>query len=164
MRQRVGIAIALICNPELLIADEPTTSLDVTIQAQILRLIQSLQRELGCSVLLITHDLGVVAQVADDVAVMYLGRIVEQAPTARLFGDVRHPYTRALFAAVLVAWPGRRPDEAELAGEVPSPLAPPSGCRFHTRCPHAMPRCAQEEPALREVAPQHVVACHLFDD
>jgi oligopeptide/dipeptide ABC transporter ATP-binding protein len=101
---------------------------------------------------------------ADHVVVMYLGKVVEQAPTSALFENVRHPYTRALFSAVLVAWPGRQQDEIELKGEVPSPLAPPSGCRFHTRCPHAMPRCSREEPALREVTPGHAVACHLFDE
>jgi oligopeptide/dipeptide ABC transporter ATP-binding protein len=95
---------------------------------------------------------------------MYLGKIVEQAPTASLFADVRHPYTRALFSAVLVAGAGRQEDEIELLGEVPSPLDPPSGCRFHTRCPYVMARCSQQEPALREVSPGHFVACHLFDD
>ncbi len=101
---------------------------------------------------------------ADHVVVMYLGRIVEQAPTAALFANVRHPYTRALFSAVLVAGAGRQEDEIELLGEVPSPLDPPSGCRFHTRCPYVMPRCSQQEPALRAVSPGHFVACHLFDD
>jgi oligopeptide/dipeptide ABC transporter ATP-binding protein len=159
MRQRVGIAIALICNPELLIADEPTTSLDVTIQAQILRLIQSLQRELGCSVLLITHDLGVVAQVADDVAVMYLGRIVERGPVHGVIKRPRHPYTQGLLQSIPSLNLGRR--LASIPGTVPSLNAIPSGCPFHPRCPFAQPgRCdVGDPPPLRTISPDHEVAC-----
>jgi oligopeptide/dipeptide ABC transporter ATP-binding protein len=113
--------------------------------------------------LLVAHDLAAVRHMADHTVVMYLGKVVEQGPTLSLFADVRHPYTRALFSAVLVASPGRQDEEIELRGEVPSPLDPPTGCRFHTRCPHAMPRCAQEEPVLRELSAGHTVACHLFE-
>ncbi|HVU35673.1 MAG TPA: ABC transporter ATP-binding protein [Opitutaceae bacterium] len=159
MRQRVGIAIALICNPELLIADEPTTALDVTIQAQILHLIQSLQRELGCSVLLITHDLGVVAQVADEVAVMYLGRIVERGPVREVIKRPRHPYTQGLLRAIPSLNLGRRLES--IPGPVPSLTAIPPGCPFHPRCPHAQAgRCdVGTPPPLRNLAPDHDAAC-----
>jgi len=159
MRQRVGIAIALICNPELLIADEPTTALDVTIQAQILQLIRSLQRELGCSVLLITHDLGVVAQAADEVAVMYLGRIVEHGPMRDVLKHPRHPYTQGLLRSIPSLNVGRR--LASIPGSVPSLTAIPSGCPFHPRCEFAQAgRCdVGPPPALRPLAPDHEVAC-----
>jgi oligopeptide/dipeptide ABC transporter ATP-binding protein len=159
MRQRVGIAIALICNPELLIADEPTTALDVTIQAQILQLIKSLQRDLGCSVLLITHDLGVVAQVADEVAVMYLGRIVERGPVRDVIKQPRHPYTQGLLKSIPSLNVGRR--LSSIPGSVPSLSAIPSGCPFHPRCPHAQPgRCdIAGAPALRPLSDQRAVAC-----
>jgi len=111
----------------------------------------------------VAHDLATVRHMADHTVVMYLGKVVERAPTAVLFAEVLHPYTKALFSAVLVAGPGGQAEEIELRGEVPSPLNPPSGCRFHTRCPWVMPRCSQQEPALREVSPGHAVACHLFD-
>ncbi len=159
MRQRVGIAIALICHPELLIADEPTTALDVTIQAQILHLIKSLQRELGCSVLLITHDLGVVAQVADEVAVMYLGRIVEHGPVREVIKHPRHPYTQGLLQSIPALNVGRR--LASIPGSVPPLNAIPSGCPFHPRCPFAQPgRCdVGGPPDLRTVSTGREVAC-----
>ena len=158
MRQRVMIAMALSCNPSLLIADEPTTALDVTIQAQILDLLKRLQASAGMAVLMITHDLGVIAEVADRVAVMYAGRIVERADAASLFRTPRHPYTRGLLAS--------RPRLAErrdrleaIPGAVPDPLRFPPGCRFHPRCPLADDRCGVEAPPLMEVAPGHAVAC-----
>jgi oligopeptide/dipeptide ABC transporter ATP-binding protein len=129
-----------------------------------MNLLKDIQAEDDVAYLLVAHDLATVRHMADHTVVMYLGKIVEQAPTAALFEDVRHPYTRALFSAVLVAGPGRQKEEIELKGEVPSPLNPPSGCHFHPRCPWVMPRCSQQEPALREVSPGHAVACHLFDN
>ncbi|MBX6367040.1 MAG: ABC transporter ATP-binding protein [Rhodospirillales bacterium] len=158
MRQRVMIAMALACDPRLLIADEPTTALDVTIQAQILELLRRLRAEMGMAVLLITHDLGVVAELADEVAVMYLGRIVEKAPVTALFETPHHPYTIGLLGSI----PKLHEKETRLAaieGMVPSPLAPPEGCRFNPRCPFAIERCRREEPPLLELAPGHVVAC-----
>jgi len=158
MRQRVGIAIALICGPELLIADEPTTALDVTIQAQILLLIKTLQRELGCSVLLITHDLGVVAQVADEVAVMYLGRIVERGPVRDLLKRPRHPYTQGLLRSIPSLNTGSR--LASIPGSVPALTTIPPGCPYHPRCAFAQEgRCnVGGPPTLRPLGPQHV-AC-----
>ncbi len=159
MRQRVVIAMALVSNPELLIADEPTTALDVTIQAQILGLIKSLQREMGCSVLLITHDLGVVAQSADDVAVMYLGRIVECGPVRDILKFPRHPYTQGLLRSIPSLNTGRR--LASIPGAVPSLAAIPPGCPFHPRCPHALEGVCNvgEPPALRELSASRGVAC-----
>jgi oligopeptide/dipeptide ABC transporter ATP-binding protein len=162
-RQRVALAAALASRPKLIVLDEPVSALDVSIRAQMMNLLKDIQAQDDVAYLLVAHDLATVRHMADHVVVMYLGKIVEQAPTASLFEEVRHPYTRALFSAVLVAWPGRQPEEVELSGEVPSPLAPPPGCRFHTRCPYAMARCSQDEPALRPVSPGHAVACHLFD-
>jgi oligopeptide/dipeptide ABC transporter ATP-binding protein len=160
MRQRVMIAMALCCDPKLLIADEPTTALDVTIQAQILDLLKSLQRRFATAILLITHDLGVIAESADEVAVMYLGRIVERAPVAALFASPRHPYTRGLLRST------PRLDRAdarlqEIRGTVPNPLSDLHGCRFHTRCEHATNICRAEEPAYRPVVPGagHWVRC-----
>ncbi|WP_374447759.1 ABC transporter ATP-binding protein [Stella sp.] len=158
MRQRVMIALALACDPDLLIADEPTTALDVTIQAQILALLRGLRRESGMAMLLITHDLGVVAEMADDVIVMYAGRVVERAPVDRLFAVPQHPYTIGLMGSV----PRLDDDGGRLAaieGQVPSPLAPPAGCRFHPRCPFAEAACRAEEPRLTPVATGHDVAC-----
>ena len=163
-RQRVALAAALASRPRLIVLDEPVSALDVSIRAQMMNLLKDIQAEDDVAYLLVAHDLATVRHMADHVVVMYLGKIVEQAPTAALFADVRHPYTKALFSAVLVAGPNRHEDEIELKGEVPSPLDPPAGCRFHTRCPYVMPRCSQQEPALREVSPGHAVACHLFDN
>lgn len=162
-RQRVALAAALASRPRLIVLDEPVSALDVSIRAQMMNLLKDIQAQDGVAYLLVAHDLATVRHMADHTVVMYLGKIVERAPTEALFADVRHPYTRALFSAVLVAWPGRGADEIELRGEVPSPLDPPSGCRFHTRCPWAMPQCSTREPALREIAPGHAVACHLFE-
>jgi len=163
MRQRVMIAMALACNPKLLIADEPTTALDVTIQAQILELIGELKAKLGMAVLLITHAMGVIAETAQRVIVMYAGRVVEEAPVATLFAAPRHPYTQGLIRSIprldASALPRQRLDA--IPGTVPSLLALPPGCRFAPRCPHARAACSAAVPALREVAPGHRVACIL---
>ncbi len=160
LRQRVMIAMALSSRPELLIADEPTTALDVTIQAQILALLRELQSEYGMSILLITHDLGVVAEMCDHVAVMYAGRIVERAPIDALFDDPQHPYSLGLMNAI------PRPDLSNLApqpiqGSPPDMAHPPSGCPFHPRCPYREPICVEVTPAMREVSPGHQAACHF---
>ena len=161
MKQRAMIAMALVCRPALLIADEPTTALDVTIQAQILELLNELQSELEMSILLITHDLGVVAETCDRVAVMYAGKVVESAPVEELFSHPKHPYTHGLFRSLPTL--GKRKDQlAVIPGSVPSPLDFPSGCRFRTRCPLAQELC-KEEPALREIASNHLVACHFAE-
>jgi oligopeptide/dipeptide ABC transporter ATP-binding protein len=162
-RQRVALAAALASRPRLIVLDEPVSALDVSIRAQMMNLLKDIQAEDGVAYLLVAHDLATMRHMAHYMVVMYLGRVVEQAPTASLFEQVLHPYTKALFSAVLVAQPGREVEEVELRGEVPSPLDPPSGCRFHTRCPCAMPQCTKLEPPLREVAHGHAVACHLFD-
>src|SRR5512135_1238557 len=160
MRQRVMIAMALVCHPQILIADEPTTALDVTIQAQILELLDRLQRELGMAIMLITHDLGVVAGSADRVLVMYAGQVVEGAPTPELFQRPVHPYTEGLLASVPRL---DRPRDrlSAIPGTVPAASAWPVGCRFHPRCPHAWDRCRQEEPSLFEIAPGHTARCWL---
>ena len=158
MRQRVMIAMALACRPKLLIADEPTTALDVTIQAQILDLMRGLREETGAAIILITHDLGVVAEIADEVAVMYAGRIVERAGVARLFAEPQHPYTVGLLGSI----PRLDLDQARLPaieGLVPNPLDPIAGCRFHPRCPFAIPRCRAEVPPLAAVVERHASAC-----
>ncbi|MFT4171361.1 MAG: ATP-binding cassette domain-containing protein [Rhodocyclaceae bacterium] len=161
-RQRISIARALAVRPRLLICDEAVAALDVSIQAQILNLLQDLRSQEGLTYLFISHDLGVVHHLCDEVVIMYLGRVVEQAPTERLFAEPRHPYTQALLDAVPTLGTGKREYPA-LYGELPSPLAPPSGCHFHPRCPQAMPRCKTEVPVYREVAPGHRAACHLND-
>jgi peptide/nickel transport system ATP-binding protein len=163
MRQRVMIAIALACNPKLLIADEPTTALDVTIQAQILDLLAELKAEFGMAVLLITHAMGVVAETAQRVVVMYAGKVVEEAPVAELFARPRHPYTQGLIRSIprIDRSAGQRQRLETIAGTVPKLLAPPEGCRFAPRCRYAMAACTTATPALREVAPGHKVACIL---
>ena len=161
MRQRAMIAMALSCSPDLLIADEPTTALDVTIQAQILTLLNELKREIGTSVLLITHDLGIVAEVCDRVGVMYAGKIVELAQTRRLFRNPSHPYTQGLLRAI----PKLHHEMEQLdiiPGSVPNLIFPPSGCRFHPRCQFAMNACSAEPPILAEFEPNHLVSCYLF--
>jgi peptide/nickel transport system ATP-binding protein len=161
MKQRVMIAMALACRPALLIADEPTTALDVTIQAQILDLLAAMRRETGMAILLITHSLGVVAETCEDVVVMYAGRIVERAPTAELFARPRHPYTFGLMQSLPESHVLGEHRLREIPGTVPSPLAWPSGCRFRTRCFKAQARCAQEDPALVPDGAEHLLACHF---
>ena len=160
MRQRIVIAMALACQPKLLIADEPTTALDVTIQAQILDLLRRLRDETGTAIILITHDLGVIAELADEVAVMYAGRVVERAPVGRLFAEPQHPYTIGLLGAVARL---DRPVErlAVIEGSVPSPHRAPAGCRFNPRCPFAVERCRVEAPPLVSLGPDHWAACWL---
>jgi peptide/nickel transport system ATP-binding protein len=160
MRQRVMIAMALACNPKLLIADEPTTALDVTIQAQILELMRTLRAELGTAIMLITHDLGVIAELADNVLVMYAGRVIERCAVARLFAEAQHPYTVGLLGSI----PRLHLEQERLSaieGFVPEAAAMPHGCRFHPRCPFSVEKCRREEPALREILPGHFAACWL---
>ncbi len=160
--QRVQIARALITNPKLLICDEPVSSLDVSIQAQILNLLERLRIKHRLTMLFISHDLAVVKNVCDSVAVMYLGKLCEQAPSEKLYQDHRHPYTQALLSAIPNPDPRSGPDKIKLlSGEIPSPVDPPSGCRFRTRCPKACDICAEQEPLLKEIEPEHKIACHF---
>ncbi len=162
-RQRIGIARALAPGADLIICDEAVSALDVSVKAQIVNLMSDLQDELGLALLFISHDLAIVEHLTHRVAVMYLGKIVEIADRATLFASPRHPYTRALLSAVPVPDPGAKRDRIILRGDVPSPINPPSGCRFHTRCPYVFDRCRSEEPVLRDTVPGQKVACHLDD-
>ena len=160
-RQRISIARTLVCNPNFVVADESVAALDVSIQADILNLLQSLQDEMGLTFLFISHDLSVVAHICDHVAVMYLGTLVESAPTRKLFANPSHPYTKALLSAIPSLDPNERTKAQNLEGEIPSPVNPPPGCRFHTRCPFAEDRCRTEVPEWRELSDGHSVACHF---
>jgi oligopeptide/dipeptide ABC transporter ATP-binding protein len=161
-RQRIAIARALALSPQLIVLDEPVSALDVSIRAQILNLLRDLQARLGLSYLFIAHDLAAVAHMSHTIAVMYLGKIVETGEARSLAREPKHPYTEALFSAALPSHPDERREEIILPGEVPSPINPPSGCRFHPRCPQAMARCATEAPALRDIGGR-ILACHLYD-
>jgi oligopeptide/dipeptide ABC transporter ATP-binding protein len=164
-RQRIGIARALALDPQFIVADEPVSALDVSVQSQVLNLIAKLKRERGIAFLFISHDLAVIQHISDEIGVMYLGRIVERASVEDLYRDPKHPYTKALMSAIPVPDPGRKSQRVILSGDVPSPMNPPSGCAFHTRCPVARPECAQQEPPTIDVGTSgtpHEVACHLY--
>jgi oligopeptide/dipeptide ABC transporter ATP-binding protein len=160
-RQRLGLARALALNPAVIVADEPVSALDVSVQAQVLNLMMDLQAEFNLAYLFISHDLGVVEHIGHRIAVMYLGRIVELAAKDAIFAQPLHPYSEALIAAAPLPDPRAKRNQLVLEGDVPSPMNPPTGCHFHTRCPYAVARCRSEDPKLREVAPGHLVACHL---
>jgi oligopeptide/dipeptide ABC transporter ATP-binding protein len=161
-RQRIAIARALVTNTRLIVLDEPVSALDVSIRAQIMNQLEELQERLGVSYIFIGHDLATVAHISRRIAVMYLGQIVELADSIELCNEPLHPYTQALFTAALPAHPDDKREKLAMSGEVPSALAPPPGCRFHPRCPNAMPRCAVEAPVRKEVSAGHTVACHLY--
>lgn len=162
-RQRIAVASALASSPKLIILDEPVSALDVSIRAQVMNLLVDLQQETGVAFLLVAHNLATVRYMAQQTAVMYLGKIVEHSPTEDLYNNPLHPYTKALFSAALPSHPDDLSDEIVLTGEVPSPINPPSGCNFHPRCPFAMDRCSVEEPVLKEVSSNHLLSCHLYE-
>jgi len=161
-RQRIGIARALATNPEFIVADEPVSALDVSIQAQIINLLQNLQKEFGLTLLFIAHDLSVIKHISDRVAVMYLGKVVEMAPKKELFDNPKHPYTEALLSAIPIPNPRFRKKRTILMGDVPSPINLPPGCRFHTRCRYVKSICRENEPELKDIGNHHLTACHLF--
>ena len=162
-RQRVAIARALVLRPDFIVADEPVSMLDVSIRAEVLNVMLDLKEKYGITFLFITHDLALAKHMSDRIAVMYLGKIVELAEAEKLIEDPKHPYTQALIAAIPVPDPKAPKAEVKVKGEIPSPVNPPSGCRFHPRCPYAFDRCKVEEPQLKEIEPGHYVACHLYD-
>jgi oligopeptide transport system ATP-binding protein len=161
-RQRIGIARALMTNPKLIIADEPVSALDVSIQAQVLNLLEDLQKEFGLTYIFIAHDLGVVRHISDRVGVMYLGRLVELADSDQLYESPKHPYTKALLSAVPIPDPEYKKESQLLSGDLPNPANPPQGCAFHTRCSACMDICKQKRPEMKEVEKGHYVACHLY--
>ena len=163
-RQRISIARSLVSNPKFVVADESVAALDVSIQADVLNLLKDLQNELGLTYLFISHDLSVVAHICDHIAVMYLGRLIEKAPTRELFAQPRHPYTKALLSAIPNIDPDYDGDVQKLEGEIPSPTNPPSGCKFHTRCPHVIDICRETEPLLNQNGFEHDVACHRWEE
>lgn len=163
-RQRIGIARALALDPSLIIGDEPVSALDVSIQAQIINLLKRLKKQFDLSLVIISHDLAVVEYLCDRIIVMYLGKIVESADFASLYGNPRHPYTRTLLSAIPVPDPFRKKERIILQGDVPSPIHPPPGCRFHTRCPNSMEICRRKEPEMKTFGPGHSAACHLYGD
>ena len=163
-RQRIGIARALALNPRLIICDEPVSALDVSIQAQIINLMEDLQAEHSLSYLFISHDLSVIEHIANDVGVMYLGNMVEMASKKEIFANPLHPYTKALFSAVPIPDPEAHMNRVILSGDIPSPANPPSGCKFHTRCQYCMEKCKTDIPEYRDVGNGHFVACHLYDN